>query len=165
LTHSALGAVVGKEIAMLPYPPRELSGPRKSTACRILAYPDTFNACYELLDANLAAGRGSAPAIYWADSVVTYRQLTDEVMKIAGALRERGVKRAIASCSVTEPAALHRGVSRRFSDSALSLCRRRRSFGSVRSARLSRVPIPVVLIFEKDLWAEVERLDSNAVRA
>ena len=56
---------------MLSYPPREL-WPDKIYELPELAYPSTLNACYELIDANLARGRGSAPAIYSADSVVTY---------------------------------------------------------------------------------------------
>ena len=76
---------------MLSYPPREL-WPERIYTLPELAYPHTFNACHELLDANLALGRGSAPAIFSVDSVVTYSQLADEVMKMAGALRYRGVK-------------------------------------------------------------------------
>src|SRR5713101_1854070 len=75
---------------MLSYPPKEL-WPEKIYSLPELSYPETLNACYELLDANLALGRGSAPAIYFADSVVTYNQLATDVMKLAGALRQRGV--------------------------------------------------------------------------
>src|SRR5215471_15218837 len=75
---------------MLSYPPREL-WPEKIYDLPELAYPNTLNACHELLDANLALGRGSAPAIYFADSVITYNQLATEVMKLAGALRQRGI--------------------------------------------------------------------------
>src|SRR5262245_65420992 len=76
---------------MLFYPPREL-WPEKIYSLPELSYPETFNACYELLDANLALGRASAPAIYAGNSVITYAQLADDVMKIAGAFRQRGVK-------------------------------------------------------------------------
>src|SRR5215468_5230402 len=75
---------------MLSYLPREL-WPEKIYDLPELAYPNTLNACYELLDINLALGRGSAPAIYSTDSVVTYDQLATDVMKIAGSLRQRGV--------------------------------------------------------------------------
>src|SRR6185503_14754934 len=57
-----------------------------------LAYPETCNAGRELLDGHLARGRGSAPAIYFRDSVITYQQLADDVMQIAGGLQQRGVK-------------------------------------------------------------------------
>src|ERR1043166_3814613 len=55
-------------VPMLSYPPREL-WPEKIYDLPELAYPQTLNACYELLDINLALGRGSAPAIYSTDSV------------------------------------------------------------------------------------------------
>src|SRR5262245_11208809 len=76
---------------MLSYPPREL-WPEKIYNLPELAYPDTLHAGYELLDLYQRLGRGSAPAIYFADSAVTYAQLADEVMKIAGALRECRVR-------------------------------------------------------------------------
>src|SRR5512138_227887 len=76
---------------MLAYPPRQL-WPEKIYSLPELSYPETFNACYELLDSNLALGRASAPAIYSGESVITYRQLADQVMKIAGALRQRGIQ-------------------------------------------------------------------------
>ena len=76
---------------MVLYPPQEL-WPEKVYTLPELSYSDTTNACYELLDANLAAGRGARPAIYFGDSVITYEQLFDEVVQIAGALRERGVQ-------------------------------------------------------------------------
>src|SRR5207248_7237770 len=76
---------------MLSYPPREL-WPEKIYNLPELSYPKTFNACYELLDANLALGRGSAPAIHFGSSVVTYQQLAESVMTVAGSLQQRGVK-------------------------------------------------------------------------
>ena len=83
---------------MLSYPPREL-WPEKIYDLPELAYPKTLNACHELIDANLALGRGSAPAIYFADSVVTYNQLATDVMKLAGALQQRGVRPGTALLS------------------------------------------------------------------
>ena len=76
---------------MLAYPPRQL-WPEKIYSLPELSYPETFNACYELLDSNLALGRASAPAIYFGESVITYAQLADQVMKIAGSLRQRGIQ-------------------------------------------------------------------------
>src|SRR5262245_23675244 len=76
---------------MLPYPPRDL-WPEKIRSLPELAYPETLNACYELLDANLASGRGSNAAIHSAGSVTTYAQLADDVIRIAGSLRARGVQ-------------------------------------------------------------------------
>lgn len=60
---------------MLPYPSREL-WPEKIYSLPELAYPETFNAWYELLDANFALGRGSDPAM-WARSPCTYTRDSD----------------------------------------------------------------------------------------
>src|SRR6186713_1605517 len=76
---------------MLSYPPRDL-WPDKIYSLPELSYPEMVNACYELLDANLALGRGSAPAIHFAGTLLTYQELANQVMQIAGALRQRGVK-------------------------------------------------------------------------
>jgi len=56
---------------MLPYPPREL-WPKKTYSLPELSYPDTLNACHELLDRNLERGHGSFPAIHFGKSVITY---------------------------------------------------------------------------------------------
>ena len=73
---------------MLPYPPREL-WPERIYSLPELSYPDTMNACHELLDANIALGRGSTPAIYFGNSIISYDQLFEDVIRIAGALRRR----------------------------------------------------------------------------
>src|SRR4029077_6500741 len=57
------------------------------------SYPVSLNVCYELLDANLASGRDSAPAIHYGDRVITYGELADDVMQIARALRKLGIRR------------------------------------------------------------------------
>src|SRR5438093_12853693 len=77
-------------MAKLSYPPREL-WPERIYSLPELSYPDTLNACHELLDVNLEHGRGSSPAIYFNRSVVTYSQLQQEVMEMAGALIQRGI--------------------------------------------------------------------------
>ena len=76
---------------MLSYPPREL-WPGKVYSLPELSYPETLNACHELLDRNLERGRGSFPAIYFGNSVVTYRELQQDVMEVAGALHRHGVE-------------------------------------------------------------------------
>src|SRR6185369_7664651 len=147
---------------MLAYPPREL-WPEKIYALPELSYSETLNACYELLDANLASGRGSAPAIYSGDSVVTYKQLIEEVMQIAGALHQRGVK--AGDCVIVR--LLNRP---RFVSTFLALLR----IGAVavptppllRSREISAIiesADPMLLISETDLWDEVEKLDSDSV--
>src|SRR5262245_46950591 len=75
---------------MLAYLPREL-WPDRIYDLPELAYPKTLNACDEFIDTKRAQGLGSTPAVYFADSVVTYNQLALDVMKLAGALRQRGV--------------------------------------------------------------------------
>ena len=64
---------------MLSYPLQEL-WPERIYTLPELSYSDTTNACYELLDANLASGRGPTPAIHFGDSVITYSQLADDVL-------------------------------------------------------------------------------------
>src|SRR5262245_38256062 len=76
---------------MLSYPPKEL-WPQRINLLPELSYADTMNACHEFLDVGLATGKGSSPAIYHGDRVVTYAQLADDTMRIAGALRQRGVR-------------------------------------------------------------------------
>src|SRR6185295_11180325 len=147
---------------MLSYPPKEL-WPEKIYALPELSYSETLNACYELLDANLASGRGSAPAIYSGDSVITYKQLVDEVMQVAGALHQRGVK--AGDCVIVR--LLNRP---HFISTFLALLR----IGAVavptppllRSREISAIiesADPMMLISETDLWDEVEKLDRTAV--
>jgi 2-aminobenzoate-CoA ligase len=149
---------------MLSYPPREL-WPEKIYSLPELSYPETLNACYELLDANVAFGRGSAPAIYSGDSIITYKQLVDDVMQIAGALHERGVKPG--DCVIIR--LLNRP---HFISTFLALLR----IGAVavptppllRSREITAIiesANPVLLISETELWDEVEKLDSNSVPA
>jgi len=149
---------------MLSYPPKEL-WPDKIYSLPELSYPDTFNACYEFLDANLASGRGELPAIYSKDSVITYKQLADDVMKMAGALRERGVK--------TGDCVMLRLLNRpHFITAFLALLR----IGAVavptppllRHRELVAIIEscdPVLLISEADLWEEVEKLDAKGAAA
>src|SRR5437773_3245790 len=148
-------------VPMLSYPSREL-WPEKIYDLPELSYPETLNACYELLDANLALGRGLAPAIHFGDSTITYKQLTDDVMQIAGALRQRGVK--AGDCVVVR--LLNRP---HFISAFLALLR----IGAVavptppllRSREISAIiesADPILLISETDLWEEVEKLDRTA---
>jgi 2-aminobenzoate-CoA ligase len=147
---------------MLSYPPREL-WPEKIYNLPELAYPETFNACYELLDANLALGRASAPAIYAGNSVITYAQLADEVMKIAGALRQRGVKSGDAVLIrlfnrphfiATFLALLRIGA---VAIPTAPLLRYREIDAIVHSAE------PVLLISETDLSDEIEKIEPRSI--
>ena len=147
---------------MLAYPPQEL-WPDKIYRLPELSYADTLNACYELLDGNLAAGRGSNPAIYSGDTIVTYKELADEVMQIAGALKQRGV--TAGDCVVlrlfnrphfisTFLAVLRIGA---VAVPTAPLLRYREIAAIVQSAD------PVLLISETDLWDEVQKLESPNV--
>jgi 2-aminobenzoate-CoA ligase len=118
-----------------------------------------MNACHELLDSHLALGRGAAPAIYFGESVISYQQLADAVMQMAGALRQRGVKQG--DCVIVR--LLNRP---HFITAFLSLLR----IGAVvvptapllRSREISAIidsADPALIISESDLWEEVEKLD------
>jgi 2-aminobenzoate-CoA ligase len=147
---------------MISYPPREL-WPDRIYALPELSYPDTMNACHELLDANLAGSRGTAPAIFSAGSLLTYEQLAEQVMRTAGALRQRGIKPG--DCVVlrllnrphfiaTFLALLRIGA---VAVPTAPLLRYREISAIVESAD------PVLLISETDLWDEVGKLDRTAV--
>jgi len=148
---------------MLSYPPREL-WPERIYTLPELSYPATTNACYELLDANLALGRDSAPAIHFGDAVITYKQLADDVTRVAGALRRQGVEPG--NCVILR--LLNRP---QFVSTFLALLR----IGAVavptapllRARELNAIvenAEPVMLISEADLWDEVEKLDSTSLR-
>jgi 2-aminobenzoate-CoA ligase len=147
---------------MLSYPPSEL-WPEKIYSLPELAYSESFNACYELLDANIAHGRGPAPAIYSGDSVMTYQQLADDVMQVAGALRQRGIKPG--DCVIVR--LLNRP---HFITTFLALLRigavavptppllRSREIGAIIDSA-----DPVLLISESDVWDEIGKLNQTVV--
>ena len=147
---------------MLAYPPRDL-WPDKIYKLPELSYSDTLNACFELLDANLAAGRGSNPAIYSGDTIVTYKELADDVMQIACILKLLGVK--AGDCVMlrllngphfvaTFLAVLRIGA---VAVPTAPLLRQREISAILQSAD------PVLLVSENDLWEEVQKLDSHNV--
>src|SRR3989454_10560120 len=145
---------------MLSYPAQEL-WPERIYTLPELSYSETTNACYELLDANLESGRGPAPAIHFGESIITYTQLAGDVMRIAAALRERGVEPGTS--------VLVRLFNRpHFISTFLALLR----IGAVavptppllRSRELNAIienADPVLLISEAELRDEVEKLDST----
>jgi 2-aminobenzoate-CoA ligase len=147
---------------MVIYPPPEL-WPQKVCSLPELSYPDTLNACYELLDRNIAEGRGSSPAIFSAANVLTYNELSDKVSRMAGALRGRGVN--AGDCVIIR--LLNRPD---FVVLFLALLR----IGAVplptapllRQREISVIAenaSPRLLISEPDLWDEVEKLDRSIV--
>src|SRR2546425_8524392 len=73
-----------------PYPPGEL-WPKFIYSLPELGYSEQLNACYELLDAHLSNGRGAAPAVYFGSSTLTYNDVYEQVVRMAGALDEQGI--------------------------------------------------------------------------
>src|SRR5438105_11016549 len=75
----------------LSYPPPELWPDRLYTLPK-LSYPESLNACRELLDRRLVEGRGSAPAIFHNDTVLTYSDVFEQVTRLASVLRAEGIQ-------------------------------------------------------------------------
>ncbi len=73
-------------------PPRELWPQRIYTVPEFATYPEQFNPTHELLDKQVAAGRGEKAAILFEDQRITYAQLQGQVNKLGNALRALGVK-------------------------------------------------------------------------
>src|SRR5215831_4244118 len=73
------------------YPPREL-WPERPYRLPELSYPETLNACYELLDRWVAEGHGSAPAIHFNDTVLSYSDVLEHVIQVASVLSRAGVQ-------------------------------------------------------------------------
>lgn len=55
-------------------------------------YPEELNAAAELLDRNVAEGRGDRPAIYYKDLVIPYGELLAGVNKMGNALKKLGIQ-------------------------------------------------------------------------
>ncbi len=75
---------------MQAYPSEEL-WPKFIYSLPELAYSQQLNACYELLDTHLTHGRGAVPAIYFGTTTLTYNDVYDRVVRMAGALHEQGI--------------------------------------------------------------------------
>ena len=54
-------------------------------------YPEELNAAAELLDRNVAEGRGHRPAIYFKDEIIRYNELLRRVNKMGNALKKLGI--------------------------------------------------------------------------
>ncbi len=72
-------------------PPREFWPQRIYTLPEFASYPDRLNPAEELLDKQVAAGRGDRPAILFEDQRISYAQLLAQSNKLASALRSLGV--------------------------------------------------------------------------
>ena len=75
-------------------PPKEFQPERIYTLKEFASYPDPLNSTEELLDKQVAAGRGDSRAILIGDKVITYKQLLGASNKIGNALRKLGVEEA-----------------------------------------------------------------------
>ncbi len=75
-------------------PPKELQPQRIYKLKEFESYPDPLNSTEELLDKQVAAGRGDSPAVLIADKVITYKQLLGASNKIGNALKKLGVEEA-----------------------------------------------------------------------
>jgi len=75
-------------------PPKEFQPQRIYKLKEFESYPDPLNSTEELLDKQVAAGRGDSRAILIGDKVITYKQLLGASNKIGNALRKLGVEEA-----------------------------------------------------------------------
>lgn len=75
-------------------PPKELQPERVYSLEEFESYPDPLNSTDELLDKQVAGGRGDHPAILFEDRVITYGQLLGATNKFGNALRKLGVEEA-----------------------------------------------------------------------
>lgn len=65
-----------------------------STAARTIeALPERFNAASDLLDHNLAAGRGGKTAVIDRDGETSYAELAERVARMAGVFADLGIER------------------------------------------------------------------------
>ncbi len=144
------------------YPSRETWPERRYTLPE-LTYPDKLNVCRELLDAHVQAGAGSSPAIQFGPMTISYEQLHREVVHLAGALHEQGVRPG--------DRVILRLLNRpQFISVWLALLR----IGAVvvatpptlKSRELNAIienSTPAMLISEFDLWEEVEKVKREPV--
>ena len=57
-----------------------------------MSTPGSYNACIDLLDRNVDAGIGDAPALMSRQRTVTYAELLEAVKRTAGGLAALGVR-------------------------------------------------------------------------
>lgn len=148
----------------LSYPSREL-WPQRVYALPELSYPDSLNACRELLDRHIESGRGNAVAIYFQDRAITYDELFQEVTRLSAVLREEGIQAGdrVVLRLLNRP---------HFVSTWLALLRigavivatpppikARELHAIVKSAQ------PAMLVSEPELWEEVTKLNEPSLRA
>src|SRR5258708_26787545 len=72
-------------------PPRELWPTRIYTLPEYRSYPQKFNSTEELLDKQVAAGKGDRPAILFEDKKIPYKALLGMVNKLGSSLKALGI--------------------------------------------------------------------------
>jgi 2-aminobenzoate-CoA ligase len=75
-------------------PPRDLWPSRIYKLPEYRSYPQKFNSTEELLDKQIAAGKGDRPAILFEDKKIPYKALLGMVNKLGSSLRALGVEEA-----------------------------------------------------------------------
>ncbi len=75
-------------------PPRELWPSRIYKLPEFQTYPQKFNSTEELLDKQVAAGRGDRPAILFEDKKIPYKALLGMVNKLGSSLKALGLEEA-----------------------------------------------------------------------
>lgn len=73
-------------------PAEELRPSKVYLVPEVEGYPDRINPAYELLDRNVEEGRGSKPAIFFQDRVITYAALQEQANRLGNVLASRGVE-------------------------------------------------------------------------
>jgi 2-aminobenzoate-CoA ligase len=73
-------------------PPKELWPERPYELAEYRDVPQRFNACEELIDANIKAGRGDKVAIKFMDQEITYSQFLSSICRVANGLKKLGIE-------------------------------------------------------------------------
>ncbi|NIS74948.1 MAG: AMP-binding protein, partial [Deltaproteobacteria bacterium] len=73
-------------------PPKELWPERPYELPEYRDVPQNFNACEELIDANVKAGRGDKIAIKFMDQEITYSQFLSSICRVANGLKKLGIE-------------------------------------------------------------------------
>ena len=75
-------------------PPRELWPARSYTLPEYKGYPEKLNSTEELLDKQVAAGKGDRPAILFEDKRIPYKALLGMVNRLGSSLKALGIEEA-----------------------------------------------------------------------
>jgi 2-aminobenzoate-CoA ligase len=73
-------------------PPEELRPSKVHLVPEVQGYPDRMNPAHELIDRNVEEGRGSKPAVFFQDRVITYGALAEQSNRLGNVLTSRGVE-------------------------------------------------------------------------